>query len=179
MRLLPYLKSTLAVAVMGLAAHALTLLVPLLHVPVLFLAAVVMSAARWGLGPSLLAAFLSVVAGSYFFYSPIYSFRVANLQDLVDLLMFVIVAVLTSRLAAGVRAQALEAKRRQAEVGGLYAFSECLAASADPAELNTSILEHLAPVLGRPIHLLLPDAGRLAVVGQDSPAVVGKFRQPH
>lgn len=170
MDLLPYLKSTLAVAVVGLVAYVLTLFVPLPHVPVLFLAAVVMSAARWGLGPSLLAAFLSVVAGSYFFYSPIYSFRVTNLQDLVDLLMFVIVAALTSRLAAGVRTQALEAKRGQDVIGGLYAFSERLAASAAPAELSASILEHLAPVLGRPIHLLLPDAEGLVVAASNGSA---------
>jgi two-component system, OmpR family, sensor histidine kinase KdpD len=170
LRLLPYLKSTLAVAVVGVAAYALTLFVPLPHVPVLFLAAVVMSAARWGLGPSLLAAFLSVAAGSYFFYSPIYSFRVANLQDLVDLLMFVIVAALTSRLAAGVRAQALEAKRGQSVVGGLYAFGERLAASATPAELDAAILEHLAPLLGQPIHLLLPDAGGLGVAASQNGA---------
>jgi two-component system sensor histidine kinase KdpD len=170
-RLLPYLKSTLAVAMAGLAAHALTLIVPQLHVPVLFLAAVVMSAARWGLGPSLLGAFLSVVAGSYFFYSPIYSFRVANPLDLVDLVMFVVVAALTSRLAAGIRTQALEAKRRQTVVAGLYAFSERLAASATSAERNAAILEHLAPLLGRPIYLLLPDAGgRLVAASQDATA---------
>lgn len=170
LRLAPYLKSTLTVAVVGVAAHVLTLFVPLPHVPVLFLAAVVISAARWGLGPSLLAAFLSVVAGSYFFYSPIYSFHVANPQDLVDLAMFIVVAALTSRLAAGVRAQALEAKRGQAVIGGLHAFSERLAASAAPADLSASILEHLAPVIGRPIHLLLPDTAGLAVAASDSSA---------
>jgi len=165
--LLPYLKSVLAVALVGFAAHVLTRFVPLTHVPVLFLAAVVLSAARWGLGPSLLAALLSVVAGSYFFYSPIYSFRVANPQDLVDLAVFVIVAALTSRLAAGVRAQALEAKRGQAVIGSLYAFGERLAASADAAELNAAIVTHLGSVLGRPLHLLLPTAEGLAVAAAE------------
>jgi len=167
LRLLPYLKSTLAVAVVGVAAYALTQFVRLPHVPVLFLAAVVLSAARWGLGPSLLASLLSVVAGSFFFYTPIYSLRVTNLQDLIDLAMFVVVAVLTSRLAAGVRAQALEATRRQAVIGGLYAFSERLAASATPAALNAAILEHLAVAFGRPIHLLLPGEAGLVLAASD------------
>ncbi len=167
MPLLPYLKSVLAVAAVGFAAHVLTRFVPLTHVPVLFLAAVVLSAARWGLGPSLLASLLSVIAGSYFFYSPIYSFRVANPQDLVDLAVFVIVAALTSRLAAGVRAQALEAKRGQMVIGGMYAFSERLAASADAAELNAAIAAHLAPVLGRPLVLLLPAAEGLWVAAAE------------
>ncbi|MDH4173218.1 MAG: DUF4118 domain-containing protein, partial [Betaproteobacteria bacterium] len=102
------MKSALAVAVVGLAAHALTRLVPLPHVSVLFIAAVITSAALWGLGPSLFAAFLSVAAGSFLFYSPIYSFHVANPQDFADLAVFIVVAVLTSRLADGVRRQARE-----------------------------------------------------------------------
>jgi len=86
----------------------LTQFVPLPHVSVLFLAAVITSAALWGLGPSLFAAVLSVAAGSYFFYSPIHSFHVADPQDFADLAMFVVAAVLTSRLADGVRRQARE-----------------------------------------------------------------------
>ena len=95
-------------AVVGIAAHALTRLVPLPHVSVLFVAAVITSAALWGLGPSLFAAGLSVAAGSYLFYSPIYSFHVTDPQDFADLAVFIVVAVLTSRLADGVRRQARE-----------------------------------------------------------------------
>jgi len=96
------------VLVVGLAAQALTRFVPLPHVSVLFLAAVITSAAQWGLAPSLFAAVLSVAGGSFFFYSPLYSFHVANPQDFADLTVFVVVAVLTSRLADGVRRQARE-----------------------------------------------------------------------
>lgn len=95
-------------AAIGIAAYALTRFVPLPHVSVLFLAAVVASAALWGLGPALLAAVLSVAAGSYFFYSPVHSFHVADPQDIADLAMFAVVAVLTSRLADGARRQARE-----------------------------------------------------------------------
>jgi two-component system sensor histidine kinase KdpD len=165
LRLAPYLKTTAAVAVVGVAAHLLTRFVPLPHVSVVFLTAVVTSAALWGLGPSLFAALLSVAAGSYFFYSPIFSFRVARTQDLADLAVFAVAAILTSRLAAGARAQALEAKRQEQLTGALYAFSERLAASRDAGELNASIVAHLAPVAGAPVHLLLPEAGGLIVAG--------------
>ena len=67
--------------VVGIAAHALTRVVPLPHVSVLFLAAVITSAALWGLGPSLFAAVLGVAAGSFFFYTPLFSFHVANPQQ--------------------------------------------------------------------------------------------------
>jgi len=105
---LAYVKSALAVLAVGTAAHALTQIVPLPHVSVLFLAAVITSAALWGLGPSLFAAILSVAGGSFFFYTPLYSFHVANPQDFADLTVFVVAAVLVSRLADGVRRQARE-----------------------------------------------------------------------
>jgi len=163
LRWVPYLISAAAVAVVGLAAHVLTRLIPLPHVSILFLAAVLTSAAIWGFWPSVFAAVLSVAASSYFFYSPIYSFRVADVQNVADLAVFVIVAALTSRLAASVRAQAFEARRRQETIAALLAFSERLAASATESELHATILEHLAPAFGRPIHLLLPSEGSLAV----------------
>jgi two-component system sensor histidine kinase KdpD len=155
-RLVPYLVSAATVAVVGIAAHALTRFVQLPHVSILFLAAVVATAALWGFGASVFAAVLSVGAASFFFYSPIFSFRVASPQQVVDLAVFVIVAAFTSRLAASVRARALEAQRRQETVSRLLAFNERVAASADDSDLHAAVLEQLAPVLGRPIHLLLP-----------------------
>lgn len=104
--------------VVGLAAYALTQLVPLPHVSVLFLAAVITSAALWGLAPSLFAAVLSVAGGSYFFYQPLYSFHVANPQEFADLTVFVVVAVLVSRLADGVRRQAREIADARLKVQG-------------------------------------------------------------
>lgn len=151
----PYLASAAAVLVVGLAAHALQRFIPLPHVSVLFLAAVVLSAAFWGLWPSVLAAALSVAAESFFFYSPIFSFRVASPEQVADLAVFVVVAAFTSRLAANRRAQALEAQRRRDIVARLLAFAERVAGSTGDADLHQSLLEHLAPVLGLPLYLVL------------------------
>lgn len=122
----PYVVSTAVVAVVALAAHVLTRFAALPHVTILFLAAVVAAAALWGFWPSVFAAVLSVAATSFFFYSPIFSFRVADAQNLADLAVFVIVAAFTSRLAANVRARALEARQRQQDIARLLAFTERL-----------------------------------------------------
>jgi two-component system sensor histidine kinase KdpD len=162
-RFLPYVASVVAVLAVGLAAHVLTRFVSLPHVSILFLAPVVMSAALWGLWPAVLAALLGVAAGSYFFYSPIFDFRVASTQDVADLAAFVIVAALTSRLAASVRAQALEARRRQERLSGLLELTDRLSAADGDSNLRTIIVEHLATIIGRPIYLLEPDGARLTV----------------
>jgi two-component system sensor histidine kinase KdpD len=166
MRLLPYLVSAASVTVVGLAAHALMSFLPLPHVSVLFLAAVVTSAVLWGFWPSVFAAVLSVAASSYFFYWPIFSFKVAAAQDVADLAVFIIVAALTSQLGASVRARAIEARRQQDNVARLLAFTERLADSAGDEELEAVILEHLSPVLGPRLEAAAPRRGTDALAAQ-------------
>ena len=86
---IPYAVSAAVVGVVALAVHALTRLAPLPHVSILFVAAVVATAALWGFWPSASAAVLSVAVTSFFFYEPIFSFRVADAQKLADLAVFV------------------------------------------------------------------------------------------
>jgi K+-sensing histidine kinase KdpD len=152
LHLLSYLKSALAVAGVGLAAHLLTRLVPLPHVSVLFVAAVITSAALWGLGPSLFAAFLSVAAGSYLFYSPIYSFHVTDPQDFADLAVFIVVAALTSRLANGVRRQAREIADARLKAQG--------------EALREALLNSVSHDLQTPLAAILGSASVLETMGE-------------
>jgi two-component system sensor histidine kinase KdpD len=144
-------------------------------VSIIFLAAVVASAALWGFGPALFASVLSVAAGAYFFYPPILSFGVAAEQDLADLAVFVVVAAFTSRLAVSVRKKALEAEREQEKMGSLLAFSERLAAAGSEAEVNAAVVEHLSPVLGGPLRLSMeeppaaPPGRRLTLATEHGP----------
>jgi K+-sensing histidine kinase KdpD len=149
--LLPYAVSAVLVLVVGLAAHATMAVLPLPQVSVLFLAAVLTSAALWGFWPSAFAAALSVAAAAFFFYAPIFDLRVHDPRNVADLAVFAVVAALTSRLAANVRAQALEARRRQEMLSALLAFSERLAASTSDEDLHVVIVEHLSRVLAPPV----------------------------
>jgi two-component system sensor histidine kinase KdpD len=155
-RLFAYLESALAVAVAALVAAAINQVFVLPHITVLLLAAVLFSAFRGGLGPSLFAALCSVAVSSYFFMPPLYSFRIDAAQDIVDLCVFVLVAVFTSSLAARVRRQAVEASMREARLQELFSFSRALAGLLDCDKLLVAMVGHFATVLQRPVVLLLP-----------------------
>lgn len=144
MRVLPYLFSAAVVAVVGVAAHLLSRVLPLPHVSVVFLAAVVAAAILSGFWPSVFALALSVAASSFFFYSPIFSFQVSDPNNVADLAVFVVIAAWVSRLAANLREQSLLARRRREMVEKLLAFSERVAGAGSEEAVEAAIREHSA-----------------------------------
>lgn len=75
-------------------------------VDMVYLPAVVAAAVLWGVGPSLAAGIASALAYNFFFTEPVHTFRVDRVADVVTVLVLLLVALVTSRLAAGIRAQA-------------------------------------------------------------------------
>ena len=84
-------------------------------VSTIYLVAVMYAAWRGGLGAGLIATFLSVVIGAYFFLTPLYTFSLE--EGLVELVVFALAAILVSSLAARLeRSFALQqTARREAE----------------------------------------------------------------
>jgi K+-sensing histidine kinase KdpD len=74
------------------------------HVTILYLIPVLAAALRWGAIPAVLAAVAGIGAPAFFFYPPIYDFRVHNPDQIIDLVLFIVVAVITSQLSVSVRA---------------------------------------------------------------------------
>lgn len=78
-------------------------------VDLLYLPIVLGCANRFGMGPACLAATASVLCWDFFFLKPLYSFHVASARDSLMLLVFLIVTVLTGRLAERVHRKTREA----------------------------------------------------------------------
>jgi two-component system sensor histidine kinase KdpD len=118
------------------------------HVDILYIAPVVISATRWGLLGGLGSAAAASAAAAYFFYPPHYSLRVMVPQDIVDMVIFVGVAFLTSQLAAASRHNAMVAERRSADLERLYVFSRKLALATEPRDILAATQEHLSDQIG-------------------------------
>jgi two-component system sensor histidine kinase KdpD len=158
-RLIGYVASTALVAGGWAAAALIYHFVQLPDFGVVFLPAVLLSAILWGRGPSLWAAMLSVAVSSLV-YHPVEELA-EQTAELIDMILFVGVAIAGSDLAAHIRRQADEATRRETMMAQLYEFSRRLAGIADPDELFRAIVEHLRTVLSADIVLLLPSDGGL------------------
>jgi len=144
------LKSLVLVGLTTIALLILDQFFALRHVTLVYLVPVVIAATRLGITPAVVAAIAGCGASAFFFYPPIYSFLVEDPQHLIELPLFVFVAVVTGHLAVNLRRQAELARRREMEVHDLYAFSRRLAAAHTTSDIYTAIREHLAAIVGRP-----------------------------
>jgi two-component system, OmpR family, sensor histidine kinase KdpD len=128
-----------------------------------FLVGVLASAVNYGLWPSLFACLVSVLAFNFFFLPPLYTFTIADPNNVVALFFFAVVAVIASNLMARLRAQAITAQHRARLTEELYLFSRRLAGAADLDDLLWATVHQIALLLKVRVVLLLPEDGRLAL----------------
>ena len=74
-----------------------------LNPSIAYLVPVLISAVRWGAMAGVVSALGGAAASAFFFYPPIYDLRVHDPQELLDLVLFLIVAGVTSHLANTIR----------------------------------------------------------------------------
>nr|WP_319527927.1 two-component system sensor histidine kinase KdpD [Pseudomonas laurentiana] len=119
----------------ALCAATALLTMPLLHVlelaniVMVFLLVVVVIAVRFGRGPAVLAAFLSVAAFDFFFVEPRFSFAFADVQYLLTFGVMLVVALVIGQMTAGLTYQARVAQRRENRMRALYDMARQLSGS--------------------------------------------------
>jgi K+-sensing histidine kinase KdpD len=118
-------------------------------VPIAYLIPVIVSATRWGIWPATSASVASVCAADFFFLAPVYSFRIDDPQEAIDLLLFLVVALVSSSLASRLRRETEALRRREKEIQSLYEFSRLLAACFTVSDLISAIQKYLSRSLGR------------------------------
>ncbi len=160
---LPYGLSAALAAGAVLVGMALREVLQAASISLVFLTAVLASAAAFGLWPSLFACLLSVLAYNFFFLPPLYTFTIADPENVVALVFFLITAVVASNLAAAVRAQAVTARLRARTTDDLYQFSRKLAAIATLDDLLWAAVYQVAAMLKVRVVLLLPEGEGIAV----------------
>ena len=128
-----------------------------------FLIAVLASAVTYGLWASLFACLISVLSYNFFFLPPLYTFTIADPENVVILFFFTVVALIASNLAARVRAQAVAARERTRITEELYLFSRKLAGVATLDDLLWTTVHQIALMLKVRVVVLLPEDGSLVV----------------
>lgn len=92
-----------------------------------------------GTSPSLVAAFVSFFCFNFFLIRPYYTLAVKDPRDLIDLLIFLLVALITGQLAAYARLQAEMAHNRAREQNILYELSSAFNRLNERAEIYQTL----------------------------------------
>ena len=104
-------------------------------IDMIYLPAVLAAAALWGLGPATAAGVLAALAYNFYFTVPVHTFRMDRVTDVVTVVVLLIVALVTSQLAAGIRKQARLAAAHGARNATIAGFAGRLLSSADEGQI--------------------------------------------
>src|SRR3954447_4627627 len=118
-----YVWSTAAVAAAIVSGRLFSALAPLPNISMVFLMAVLFSAVSFGMRPAIYASILSFLSYNFFFIEPLYTFQITEPYELLALIIFLIVAIVTSALAGRVREQARADNERTRTMRRLCEFA--------------------------------------------------------
>jgi two-component system sensor histidine kinase KdpD len=131
-------------------------------VDMIYLPAVLAAAALWGLGPGLVAGVTSALAYNFFFTAPVHTLRIDRVADVVTVTVLLIVALVTGRLAAGIR--------NQARIADAHANRNAVIAGFARRLLSCSSEESIARVTCEELRRLF-DCNAVVVSGLPTPEV--------
>lgn len=120
------------------------------NLTMIYLAGVVLAAARLGRGPSVLVACGSVAALDFFFVPPYYSFPVTDAEYLFTFAVLLGTGLIVSNLTARVQSAAVAAREREKRTLALYALTRDLAATRGVENIVVIALRHIAGLADAP-----------------------------
>jgi len=132
------------------------------NLSMIFLIAVLLSAARFGVRAAIVAAVLSFLAYDFFFVPPYYQFTIAEPEEFFALVIFLAVASLVGWLAGRARDQERLARASAQATGSLFEFSRKLSGAATLDDiLDTATVYAHKTLRARGVVVLLPEDGEL------------------
>jgi two-component system sensor histidine kinase KdpD len=123
-----------------------------------FLILILFTAFRRRLAYSIYLSVLCTVLYNYYFLPPLRSLTIADPQNLIALIAFLVAGISVNHLSAEERRQAHSLAKKSEEIEKLYAFSQRLLLEGKLQQLSTSLPGLIAQGLGlRAVALYLPD----------------------
>lgn len=126
-----------AAFVRGLPANPTT-------VAVTYLVAILLIATRWGIAEATSASLLAVFCLNFFFLPPLGTLTIADPQNWVALIAFLVTAIVASQMSGRARNRTREALIRQRDLERLYALSRALLLTPSTTLLPSEIARHVA-----------------------------------
>jgi len=139
-----YLLALVATLMASALAWAVSSVLDLPNISLVFLAAVLLVAVRTSTGPALACSILSFLAYDFLFMPPNFSLTIQREEDVLTLLFFLLMSALTGNLAARQRRQMQALRETQEETSELLDLSRKLTAATDRQAVISAAGQHLS-----------------------------------
>jgi len=142
------------------------------NILLVYLLGVFFLALRLGLLVSFVASITSAAAFAFFFAPPIFSFAIADQENLIGLTVMLIVGAITSQQAEDVITQSRLANQRERRASALYHLSKELAAAPLENEIIEIGVRHIHAEFGSRSTILLPDRNSRLTYPANPPSAI-------
>lgn len=160
----PYLISFLCVAVIVAFGISVRSWFEPFNIGMLLLLPVVISSIFWEMRVGLFTAFLAVAAFDFFMIPPYYTFAVADVRYLPSFFVFIVISLIVSLLAKGIRWQTETTRHRERFLASLYSFSREIMKASNRDEILEKATKNIEEAFRTNVIILVPDkAGQLKV----------------
>jgi two-component system sensor histidine kinase KdpD len=105
---------------------------------------ILLIATSWGIAEATVASLVAMLCFNFFFLPPVGTLTIADPQNWVALLAFLITGIVTSQLSGRVRQRSVVALARQRDLERLYALSRSLLLAEHEASVPGAIARHIA-----------------------------------
>jgi two-component system sensor histidine kinase KdpD len=109
-----------------------------------YLVSILLIATGWGLVEATAASVVAVLCFNFFFLPPYLQWTIADPQNWVAFVAFIVTAVIASQLSGRTRQREIDAAARQRELERLYALSRALLLSKPGVSMPGEIARHIA-----------------------------------
>jgi two-component system sensor histidine kinase KdpD len=130
----------------------------------LYLLPVLAAAGLYGRGPGIAAGVASALAYNFFFVEPLHTLMIGDIGSAITVLMLLVVALVTSQLAAGFRDEAARATAEARRNAALAGFARQLVGASKDA-LGDVIAAGVAPLFEANALVVTADAGGVVIAG--------------
>lgn len=151
----PYLISFLSVAIIVAFGVYIRPWFDPFNIGMLLLLPVIMSSIFWEMRVGLFTALVAIGVFDFFFIPPYYTFAVRDIKYLPSFFVFIIISLIVSLLAKGIRWQTETTRQRERFLASLYSFSREIIKAGDDILENAAT--HIAEAFQTNVTILTPD----------------------
>ena len=153
-----YLLAAIIILGVSVACIPLARLIEYKTISYIILFAVSLLPLRMGRGPVLLGAACGALAWDFLFITPIYTFSIGHIEDVLMLLVFFIVATVSGTLSARVRERERAVRQREMRSSALFALTKDLSSAHSQDEVIQATIANIKKFFNADVAVFLGDA---------------------